>query len=167
MEYHDIYNLSIKDTYFYNSHASYIGLLKKHGINTVGQLLDNKDIVNIARDASKEQLKTLISLCEYEYMGKKLGKDRVLGRRIIKLALEPGGFTIYIADNNYKHFNYNLESFLEKFLGVPKGSLYGVCKKIVEDTVIVGSGAPKNFAQSFFPITAFYVQRVKAARKAK
>lgn len=35
-------------------------------------------------------------------------------------------------------------------------------KKIVEDAVIVGSGAPKNFAQSFFPITSYYVQMVKS-----
>jgi len=35
-------------------------------------------------------------------------------------------------------------------------------KKIVEDTVISGSGAPKNFAQSFFPLTNFYVNAVKA-----
>ena len=35
-------------------------------------------------------------------------------------------------------------------------------KKIVEDTVIVGSGAPKNFAQSFLPITFFYARLLEA-----
>jgi hypothetical protein len=35
-------------------------------------------------------------------------------------------------------------------------------KRIVEDTVIAGTGAPKNFAQSFLPITYFYVKMVEA-----
>ena len=40
-------------------------------------------------------------------------------------------------------------------------------KKIVEDAVIVGSGAPKNFAQSFFPISGFYVKMKRANKLLK
>lgn len=35
-------------------------------------------------------------------------------------------------------------------------------KRIVEDTVMVGQGPTKNFAQSFLPITSFYVQLARA-----
>ncbi len=35
-------------------------------------------------------------------------------------------------------------------------------KKLIEDCVMVGSGAPKNFAQSFLPITYYYVKCVNA-----
>lgn len=35
-------------------------------------------------------------------------------------------------------------------------------KRIVEDAVLDGEGAPKNFAQSFIPITGFYVHLVRA-----
>ena len=35
-------------------------------------------------------------------------------------------------------------------------------KRIVEDSVIAGQGAPKNFAQSFLPITSFYVKLARA-----
>ncbi len=35
-------------------------------------------------------------------------------------------------------------------------------KRIVEDAVIAGTGAPKNFAQSFLPITYFYVKLVES-----
>ncbi|MBE5828026.1 MAG: hypothetical protein E7305_01035 [Butyrivibrio sp.] len=35
-------------------------------------------------------------------------------------------------------------------------------KRIVEDSVLVGQGATKNFAQSFLPITSFYVKLARA-----
>lgn len=134
---YDIYNLLLKDTPFYNSHASYTNLLRKHGIDTVGKLLDNYTITRTTSGNSKEQLEVLISLYKYQYLGNPLGKDRMLKRRIIKLALEPGGYMIYVGDNNYKHYCYNLEDYLEKLLGVPKGSLYGICKKIINDKIVL------------------------------
>ncbi len=37
-------------------------------------------------------------------------------------------------------------------------------KKLVEDTVMSSAGSTKNFAQSFLPVTSFYVQMTKANR---
>ena len=50
----------------------------------------------------------------------------------------------------------------KKAISNPQGSIGG--KKIVEDSVIVGNGAPKNFAQSFYPITYFYTLAVNAKK---
>ena len=41
---------------------------------------------------------------------------------------------------------------------------FGGEKRIVEDAVLVGSGAPKSFAQSFFPLTSFYVKSAGAKK---
>ena len=49
---------------------------------------------------------------------------------------------------------------LRKAISGSAASISG--KKIVEDAVIVGNGAPKNFAQSFFPITYYYVKAASA-----
>ena len=61
----------------------------------------------------------------------------------------------------------NDSSYLDKGIltfkrAIANASGIGGGKKIVEDTVISGSGAPKNFAQSFFPLTNFYVSAVEA-----
>ena len=48
----------------------------------------------------------------------------------------------------------------EKGLENIRGALGG--KKLVEDAVIEGSGSTKNFAQSFLPITNYYVQMTKS-----
>lgn len=50
----------------------------------------------------------------------------------------------------------------KKAISSPSGGIGG--KKIVEDSVIVGNGAPKNFAQSFYPLTYFYTLAVNAKK---
>jgi hypothetical protein len=56
-----------------------------------------------------------------------------------------------------------LDKGIKTFMRNMKNSGFSIGqKKIVEDTVIVGSGAPKSFAQSFLPLTYFYTKSVKA-----
>lgn len=56
-----------------------------------------------------------------------------------------------------------LQCGLKTFRRAIKGSGYSNGgKRIVEDTLISGNGAPKNFAQSFFPLTYFYTKAVGA-----
>jgi hypothetical protein len=70
----------------------------------------------------------------------------------------------YELTGDIKYLEFGKKTF-ERAIKVAPASIGG--KRIVEDTVIVGSGAPKNFAQSFLPITAFYTQLVKANSEAK
>ncbi|WP_035783916.1 hypothetical protein [Butyrivibrio sp. MC2021] len=57
-----------------------------------------------------------------------------------------------------------LEAGIKTFKKATRGddSGAGFAKKLTEDTVIVGKGAPKGFAQSFYPITSFYTMAVNA-----
>ncbi len=64
----------------------------------------------------------------------------------------------YELTGDIKYLEFGKKTFkrsLDGKAGLPSG------KKIVEDTVILGSGPTKNFAQSFLPITYFYVQMRK------
>lgn len=67
--------------------------------------------------------------------------------------------TGYELTGNPKYLEFGKKTFLRS---LNNGALSLGGKKIVEDAVIVGNGATKNFAQSFYPITDFYVQSVKA-----
>ena len=60
-----------------------------------------------------------------------------------------------------KYLEYGKKTF-ERALVVSPASVGG--KRIVEDSVIVGNGPTKNFAQSFLPITCFYVQLAHESR---
>ena len=61
----------------------------------------------------------------------------------------------YELTGDTRYLDYGKKTF-ERSLAVSPASVGG--KKIVEDAVLVGSGATKNFAQSFLPITCYYVQ---------
>lgn len=65
----------------------------------------------------------------------------------------------YELTGDKKYLEYGKKTFKRAVAG---SSLSIGGKRIVEDTVISGSGAPKNFAQSFLPITSFYVALVTA-----
>jgi hypothetical protein len=68
----------------------------------------------------------------------------------------------YELTKDAKYLDYGKKTF-ERALGGAAAAVGG--KKIVEDAVIVGSGATKNFAQSFLPITFFYVKLVEAKER--
>lgn len=61
----------------------------------------------------------------------------------------------YELTGDVKYLDYGKKTF-ERSLAVSPASVGG--KRIVEDAVMVGNGATKNFAQSFLPITCYYVQ---------
>ena len=61
----------------------------------------------------------------------------------------------YELTGDVKYLEYGKKTF-ERSLAVSPASVGG--KRIVEDAVMVGNGATKNFAQSFLPITCYYVQ---------
>ena len=61
----------------------------------------------------------------------------------------------YELTQDKRYLDYGKKTF-ERAKDVSPASVGG--KKIVEDAVIVGSGPTKNFAQSFLPITSYYVQ---------
>ncbi|MBP3824807.1 MAG: hypothetical protein ILA11_03665, partial [Butyrivibrio sp.] len=61
----------------------------------------------------------------------------------------------YELTQDKRYLDYGKKTF-ERAIDVSPASVGG--KKIVEDAVIVGSGPTKNFAQSFLPITGYYVQ---------
>ena len=65
----------------------------------------------------------------------------------------------YELTGDTRYLEFGKKTF-ERAINTAPASIGG--KKIIEDTVMAGSGAPKNFAQSFYPITAYYVQTVKA-----
>ncbi len=67
----------------------------------------------------------------------------------------------YELTGDEKYLNYGKKTF-ERAVETSPVSVGG--KKIVEDTVMVGNGPTKNFAQSFLPITCFYVQLALANR---
>ncbi len=67
----------------------------------------------------------------------------------------------YELTNDTKYLKYGKKTF-DRAIIAPALSIGG--KRIVEDAVIVGSGAPKGFAQSFLPITCFYVQIIKSGK---
>jgi hypothetical protein len=61
----------------------------------------------------------------------------------------------YELTGDAKYLDYGKKTF-ERSLNVSPASVGG--KRIVEDAVLVWNGATKNFAQSFLPITCYYVQ---------
>ena len=65
----------------------------------------------------------------------------------------------YELTGDEKYLDFGKKTF-ERSYGESRS--LGGGKRIVEDAVIVGSGPTKNFAQSFLPITCFYVMLVKA-----
>ena len=65
----------------------------------------------------------------------------------------------YELTGHEKYLEYGKKTFLRSYGESRKMS---GSKRIVEDTVIVGQGPTKNFAQSFLPITCFYVQMARA-----
>ena len=67
----------------------------------------------------------------------------------------------YELTGDEKYLDHGKKTF-ERSLVVAPASVGG--KRIAEDAVIVGSGATKNFAQSFLPITCYYVQLALANR---
>ena len=136
MEYRDTNDIKLKDTYFYNPHASYVNLLRKHGIDSVCKLLDNEGIVNMTIGNSREQLKILISLYKYEYMGQPLGKDRILNRRVTNICNEPCGFNIHVEGERRRIYTYDVEEYLENLLVTPKGSLYKITERLKEDKAL-------------------------------
>ena len=141
----NVNEILLKDTYFYNSHASYAQFLRKHGIDTVGKLLDSEYLTHATRGNTTEQLKVLISLYKYEYMGKPLGKDRILNRRVININNEPCGFNIHVESERGRITTYNAEDYIEKFLGVPSGSLYRAFAMVKEDKVLVETIKTQKF----------------------
>ena len=145
MEYRDTNDIKLKDTYFYNPHASYVNLLRRHGIDSVCKLLDNEGIVNMAIGNSREQLKILISLYKYEYMGQPLGKDRFLNRRVTNICNEPCGFNIHVESERRRIYTYDVEDYLEKLLGTPKGSLYKITERLKEDKALTDVIKNKTF----------------------
>ncbi len=58
-----------------------------------------------------------------------------------------------------RYLDYGIKTF-KKQIGNQSGASF--TKKIVEDTVMVGNAPTKNFAQSFLPLTFFYVKAVQA-----
>ena len=67
----------------------------------------------------------------------------------------------YELTGDEKYLDYGKKTF-ERAVETSPASVGG--KKIVEDAVMVGNGPTKNFAQSFLPITCFYVQLALANR---
>ncbi len=65
----------------------------------------------------------------------------------------------YELTGDARYLDYGVKTFRKAISG--SGFSIGN-KKVIEDCVMVGSGAPKNFAQSFFPITYYYVKCVNA-----
>ncbi len=65
----------------------------------------------------------------------------------------------YELSGDEKYLDFGRKTFMRAIEPV-RGSYGG--KRIVEDTVLEGSGGPKGFAQSFYPITAFYVNLMGA-----
>lgn len=58
-----------------------------------------------------------------------------------------------------RYLDYGLKTFYKQ---ISSQSGISFTKRIVEDTVMVGNGPTKNFAQSFLPLTLFYVKAVQA-----
>ena len=58
-----------------------------------------------------------------------------------------------------RYLDYGLKTFYRQ---ISSQSGISFTKRIVEDTVMVGNGPTKNFAQSFLPLTLFYVKAVQA-----
>ena len=67
----------------------------------------------------------------------------------------------YELTKDASYLDYGMLTFKRAIDGQTKS---GGGKRIVEDTVIFGSGPLKNFAQSFFPLTSFYVMSVRAKK---
>ncbi len=65
----------------------------------------------------------------------------------------------YELTGDEKYLSYGLKTFRRSY---GEGRSLSGNKRIVENTVIVGQGATKSFAQSFLPITLFYVKLAKA-----
>ena len=65
----------------------------------------------------------------------------------------------YELTNDTKYLDFGKKTFKRSYgeMGKVSGN-----KRIVEDTVISGQGGTKSFAQSFLPITSFYVQLSRA-----
>ena len=65
----------------------------------------------------------------------------------------------YELTGDRKYLDYGKKTF-DRALSVSASYVGG--KRIVEDAVIEGSAPTKNFAQSFLPITCFYVKMTEA-----
>ena len=65
----------------------------------------------------------------------------------------------YELTGNPQYLDYGIKTFKKQIVSASGGI---GSKKIVEDTVMVGNGPTKNFAQSFLPLTFFYVKAVQA-----
>ena len=65
----------------------------------------------------------------------------------------------YELTGDRKYLEYGIKTFKKAINSVAPGAVGG--KRITEDTLIVGSGAPKAFAQSFLPLAFYYTKAAK------
>ena len=118
MEKQDLSKLLIKDSEYYDSNCAYNGVLKKKGITTIDQLLNDDVVASIMSQCQRNtrlQLLGFISMLKYKYANEPLCNEALLDKEIMFISDMSNALVLR---NGTQRINVDIMNLL----GCPRGT---------------------------------------------
>ena len=130
MEKQDLSKYLIKNSEYYNSSSAYAGMLKRHNIITVDQILDDSFLNLRCKYRTSRELSALIAMLRYRYLDEPLCTDILLDKEIdlefMKLFLRQCGTSVPLLDEEgrKKNIQEQRKNFAEYLNNINKDPEY-------------------------------------------